>query len=99
MKRCKFAGLHFAKAGGWLDQMLYRLRLWGITMPWRMAYVGSHRDRRAIRHELVHLAQIRRDGDLKFWILYFYYILAHGYAHNPYEKEADRLAGTNAYRE
>ena len=67
-------------------------------MPWRTAYVSAAADRRIVRHELVHLAQIRRDGDLRFWARYLYFTCKNGYRGNPYEVEADRLAGTASYR-
>ena len=46
-------------------------------------------DRESVRkHEDVHQRQIRKDGWLKFMILYFYWSLKHGYRQNPYEIEA-----------
>ena len=46
-------------------------------------------DRDSVRkHEDVHQRQIRKDGWLKFMILYFYWSWKHGYSQNPYEIEA-----------
>ena len=46
-------------------------------------------DRESVRkHEDVHQRQIRKDGWLKFMILYFYWSWKHGYRQNPYEIEA-----------
>lgn len=85
-------------AGPWLDALMRHLKCWGITMPWRTAYIGSHRDPKVMRHELVHLAQIRRDGDVTFWTKYLWSSLRYGYRANPYEIEADRIAGTARYK-
>lgn len=95
-KKPKFARLHIA--GPRLDAIMRNYNCWGITMPWRIAYVGSHAHPKVIRHELVHLAQIRRDGDIAYWTRYLYYSLRYGYSANPYETEADRIAGTAQYR-
>jgi hypothetical protein len=61
-----------------------------ITMPWRRVYVlEEHRhDLTMIRHELVHLEQIDRDGPLLFSLKYLYWLARHGYRRNPYEIEA-----------
>ena len=46
-------------------------------------------DRESVRkHEEIHQMQIRKDGWLKFMILYFYWSWKHGYRQNPYEIEA-----------
>lgn len=90
--RRKYVCLHYV--GPRLGALMAKINCYGITMPWRVAYIGLHRDPRVVRHELVHLAQIRRDGDLVFWARYLYYSLRFGYRGNPYEVEADRLAGT-----
>lgn len=37
------------------------------------------------RHELEHVYQIKRDGWLKFYLSYLYYMVRYGYAKNPYE--------------
>jgi hypothetical protein len=96
-KRMKLARVQ--TVGPFLTRIMDRIGCLGITMPWRVAYISaSATDYRVVRHELVHLAQIRRDGDLRFWALYLYYCLVRGYDANPYEVEADRLAGTAVYR-
>ena len=95
-KRCKFVRVTFS--GPILNPIMSRIGCLGITMPWRTAYIRAHDDPRVIRHELVHLAQIRRDGDLRFWCRYFYFTWRYGYSRNPYEAEADRIAGTADYR-
>lgn len=41
-----------------------------------------------LRHELVHIQQIRRVGFFKFYITYVWYSIRHGYRNNPYEVEA-----------
>jgi hypothetical protein len=39
-------------------------------------------------HEYIHVAQVRRIGWLKFYILYFWYNFKLGYLLNPFEIEA-----------
>lgn len=95
-KRCKFVRVVFA--GPILQEIMSLSGCAGITMPWRTVYLSAGADWRVLRHELVHLAQIRRDGDLRFWWRYFRASWTHGYAGNPYEIEADRIAGTAGYR-
>lgn len=62
----------------------------GITLPLRWIiihpdYVGQDW---LIRHELAHLAQIDRDGPLKFWPKIIFDFLWHGHQNSPYEIEA-----------
>lgn len=51
-------------------------------------YVG----RNTIAHELVHVAQIEREGLLKFYAKYLWYNIRYGYKDNPYEIEARETA-------
>jgi hypothetical protein len=72
-------------------------------MPWRTIYLSQSDDPKILKHELVHFAQIQREGkfilgDIKFWFKYAYYNLKVGYRRNPYEIEADRIAGTAGYK-
>lgn len=48
-------------------------------------------------HELEHLAQIKREGVIKFCLKYLWYLIRYGYKNNPYEVEA-RKAGEEALR-
>lgn len=41
-----------------------------------------------IRHELVHIEQIARDGRFMFATKYLWWLLIYGYRDNPYEREA-----------
>jgi hypothetical protein len=95
-KRRKLVRVVFA--GPILEEIMDLAGCAGITMPWRTVYLSGNADWRVLRHELVHLAQIRRDGDIRFWWRYFLASWQHGYAGNPYEIEADRIAGTAGYR-
>jgi len=76
---------------GWTF-ILNRLGFVGITLPTRTIYIHpSHVGQQwLINHEMAHIAQIDRDGPLKFWpkILADYFI--HGHKNSPYEIEARR---------
>ena len=56
----------FVKAYGPFKWFLETYGYSGITMPWRSIYVLSPylQDKKLRRHELVHIAQMRRDGTL-----------------------------------
>jgi hypothetical protein len=61
-----------------------------ITMPWRRVYVlREHRfNQSLLRHELVHIEQIEREGPVMFSIKYLYWLIRYGYRENPFEREA-----------
>ncbi|HMO31576.1 MAG TPA: DUF4157 domain-containing protein [Lacibacter sp.] len=46
------------------------------------------RNRRWLRHELVHVEQYKRLGLLRFLLIYLWYSLRYGYYNNPLEEEA-----------
>ncbi len=85
----------FVKAYGPFKWFLDTYGYSGITMPWRSIYVLSPylHDTKLRRHELVHIAQMRRDGTLLFCIKYLWWCYKVGYWNNPYELEARRIAG------
>jgi hypothetical protein len=64
----------------------------GIVMPWptpTIYYLSPwHKSPEFIRHELVHVAQIRRMGRVTFSLAYLYYLARYGYRANPLEIEA-----------
>ena len=62
----------------------------GWTSFWDTIYVlpGFEHDQRLLSHELCHLAQIERDGRIKFAIKYSWWTIRYGYWMNPYEIEA-----------
>ena len=62
----------------------------GITLPPFGIYVLAERltDSRLIKHELAHWSQYKRMGLIKFYLLYLWYSVRHGYFNNPMEKEA-----------
>jgi hypothetical protein len=62
----------------------------GWASFWNTIYLmpGSEEDASLIRHEVVHLDQIERDGRLLFSLKYLYWTLRYGYWNNPYEVEA-----------
>ena len=62
----------------------------GIVSPWRTVYVlADHADCAwLIRHEVAHLAQMDRDGWVKFWVGIVFSYFWWGYIHSPYEIEA-----------
>lgn len=64
----------------------------GWTSFWRVVYVlpGYETNRRLLKHEACHLAQIERDGRVRFSIKYGWQLLRYGYHNAPYEQEARR---------
>jgi hypothetical protein len=68
----------------------------GMTLwtPWRIyilldsSLTGEHRER-VRRHEECHVAQMRRDGALKWHLRYVWQWLTVGYARIDYEIEAE----------
>ena len=61
-----------------------------VVMPWRTIYVLEEyrNDAWLIRHECAHLAQMDRDGWLKYWVLTLWFLVWPGYERSPYEIEA-----------
>lgn len=70
-----------------------RFGLAAITMPWHRIYVlEAYQSRNdVLRHELVHIEQIERDGAVMFSIWYLWWLFRYGYWDNPYEVEAYSL--------
>jgi hypothetical protein len=78
--------------------VLWFLKLAGslaITMPWKTVYCrpGEELNYRLAAHEAVHVAQIERDGALRWTVNVFYYLIRYGYINSPYEREARAKAG------
>ena len=67
---------------------------WAITMPWKTVYCipGQENNFDLAAHEAVHIAQIERDGAIKWTIKIFYYLMRYGYKKSPYEIEARSVA-------
>lgn len=79
-----------AVARGIWDWALDRLGLVAIVMPWRQVYIKAAwwECETLKRHEAWHIAQIDRDGPVRFTAKYLYWLAKHGYRRNPYEREA-----------
>ncbi len=62
----------------------------GWTSLWGVIYLapGWEKCDWLIRHESMHLEQMRRDGKFVFMLKYMYWFVRHGYTNNPYEIEA-----------
>ena len=62
----------------------------GITLPPFGVYILSERlnDEALIRHEQVHWQQAQRMGTLKFYAVYLWLLMRHGYTDHPMEIEA-----------
>ena len=60
--------------------------------PWRTIYIRERfkNDQALLNHEMAHIAQIDRDGSLKFWTLCIWYYLRYGHKNSPIEIEARR---------
>ncbi len=74
--------------------ILNKLGFVAIPLPWGTIYYLdiAFFSPRVRRHELVHIAQIRREGVILWLMKYFYYIAKTRYHNNPYEVEARRLS-------
>ena len=61
----------------------------GVATPWKAIYILAEYKgyRGLLRHEICHIRQIQRDGQLKFWSRYCWWLITVGYAANPYEIE------------
>lgn len=61
------------------------------TSLWNTIYYVDEKsmmDSELVKHELVHIEQIKREGKIKFLFKYLYYNIRYGYWDNPYEVEA-----------
>jgi len=78
------------RANGLIGWTLRRTGFAGVTLPWGI-YILPERlqDERLVRHEQEHARQIDELGVIKFYALYFWYLLRFGYTSaHPLEKEA-----------
>jgi hypothetical protein len=78
--------------------VLWFLKLAGalaVTTPWKTVYCrpGQELNYALAAHEAVHVAQIERDGAIKWTAKIFWYLLRYGYVNSPYEVEARAKAG------
>lgn len=66
-----------------------------ITMPWQTVYVLPERvkDAGLVKHELVHVEQIKRLGAWRWTWQYLTGLLRYGYRDNPLEAEAREKSG------
>lgn len=60
----------------------------GLALPPFGAWVEDIDNDRLVRHEARHLQQAREKGVLKWYALYAWYTLRHGYRNNPLEVDA-----------
>lgn len=62
----------------------------GITLPPFGIYIKKEfiNDRRLCRHEQCHWAQYQRMGFIKFYAVYLWLLMRHGYQNHPMEIEA-----------
>ena len=94
-RKCvKFISLR-QKSWHFMALYLRALRGAGVATPWGCIYIIDKwmHDRRLRRHELVHIAQMRREGAWKMAAKWYYYTFKYGYRDNPYEVEARRIGG------
>ena len=82
----------FRSAGPLAKLFLVRMGFAAVVSPWRTIYLlPQYFDHVTLRrHELAHIAQINRDGALKFWVLCVFRYWYYGYTRSPYEIEARR---------
>ena len=79
-------------ATGFIRWSLQQLGLVAWTSAWNTIYYISEEamSSKCLRvHEMTHIAQMEREGKLKYMIKYTWYLLVTtGYRRNPYEIEA-----------
>lgn len=80
----------FRVAKGAVRWALCKMGLAAVTMPWKVVYIHPQYKTHMglIRHEMVHVEQIDRDGPWMFTIKYLGWLVLYGYRDNPYEVEA-----------
>jgi hypothetical protein len=66
----------------------------GVALPPFGAWVESIDSERMVKHERRHLQQALEMGVLKWYVLYAWYTLRHGYRNNPLEVDAREAEGT-----
>ena len=75
--------------------VLRRTGYGAITMPWQTVYVLPERvkDAGLIKHEMVHVEQIKRLGAWRWTWQYLSGLARYGYTDNPLEVEARKKSG------
>lgn len=68
---------------------------WAMTLPWGTIYCVPEQLNNAqlLKHEQVHLDQIKRDGAITWTLRAWYYALRYSRQDNPYEVEARAISG------
>ena len=63
---------------------------WGICLPPRAIYVlpEHYENRELLRHEGRHWLQYERMGAFRFYTIYLWLLVRHGYENHPMEVEA-----------
>lgn len=89
--------VHHIKLPYKLSNIMLKYGIFAIPMPWGTIFYSdiAYKSQAIRRHELVHVAQMRKYGALYWLVSYFYYLYKVGYYNNPYEIEARRLSNTN----
>ena len=74
--------------------LLRRLNKWAVTFPWGAIYcVPEQLDNpKLLKHEQVHLEQIKRDGAILWTLKTWYYAIRYSRLNNPYEIEARTIS-------
>jgi hypothetical protein len=86
------AKVRFVKAWGPSKWMLNAFGVAGFAAPWNRVYLlPEYYDHEVLRrHELIHIAQMQRDGRIAFLLRWLWWTAQYGYRGNPYEVEAYR---------
>ena len=82
-------------ATGLILWFLKRSGALAITMPWKAIYCrpGEEANANLLKHEEVHVDQIKKDGPWKWTVLVLWYLLRYGYKNSPYEIDARNVSG------
>ena len=78
------------KATGFVAWCLRRTGFGGICLPPFGVYILPERlhDAALVRHESAHRRQSEKMGAFRFYLLWLWWTIRHGYRHNPLEIEA-----------
>ena len=89
----------FVKAWGPSRLGLNLFGIAGFAAPWNRIYLlPDYYDHETLRrHELIHIAQMQRDGWLVFLARWLWWTAEYGYRGNPYEVEAYRNQNYTAH--
>lgn len=85
----------FIIVNGLTKKFFERINLIAFTFPWGSIWIHPDWvDNKHVRHhEMVHVAQLNRDGPICMSIKWVYFLFRYKYEDSPYEVEAREKSG------